>query len=143
MHSDFHRKHTANSWHTASGNEFIFLLDKLKTIFLGNSCGLYRDDGLGVIKANSQRCEAILKKLHTLFNEEGLKISADTNLVTIKFLDVSLNLISGTYKPFSKPNASVKYVSQQSNHPPQVLKNIPAGINKRLVNISSNKNCFE
>ena len=34
------------------------------------------------------------------------------------------------------------YVNAESNHPPMVLKNIPLGINKRLVDISSNEQVF-
>ena len=48
-----------------------------------------------------------------------------------------------TFKPFIKPNDKPEYVNKLSNHPPQILKNIPIGINKRLVNISANKEVFE
>ena len=34
------------------------------------------------------------------------------------------------------------YVSKFSNHPPQVLKNVPQNINKRLSSISSSVGCF-
>ena len=34
------------------------------------------------------------------------------------------------------------YVNAWSNHPPNVLKNIPLSINKRLCEISSNKEVF-
>ena len=42
-----------------------------------------------------------------------------------------------------KPNDKPEYVNKLSNHPPQILKNIPIGINKRLANISANKEVFE
>ena len=35
------------------------------------------------------------------------------------------------------------YVTAASNHPPMVIKNIPLGINKRLVDISSNEQVFK
>ena len=41
-----------------------------------------------------------------------------------------------------KPNNTMKYVHRDSNHPPSVTKNIPASINKRLNNISSNEQIF-
>ena len=34
------------------------------------------------------------------------------------------------------------YVNARSNHPPMVIKNIPLGINRRLVDISSNEQVF-
>ena len=35
------------------------------------------------------------------------------------------------------------YVHKESNHPPSILKNIPESINKRLSDISSDKECFD
>ena len=34
------------------------------------------------------------------------------------------------------------YVNAASNHPPMVIKNIPLGVNRRLVDISSNEQVF-
>ena len=48
-----------------------------------------------------------------------------------------------TFKPFLKPNDKPEYVNKLSNHPPEILKNIPIGINKRLVSISASKEVFE
>ena len=61
----------------------------------------------------------------------------------VNFLDVSFNLEDGSFRPYTKPNSSIKYVSKLSNHPPTVTTNLPMGINKRLSNISSNKDRFE
>ena len=62
---------------------------------------------------------------------------------SVDFLDVNLNLETGTYKPFMKPNDKPTYVHAQSNHPPCILRNIPKSINQRLSNISSNENIFK
>ena len=35
------------------------------------------------------------------------------------------------------------YVHKESNHPPSILRNIPESINKRLSEISSDKECFD
>ncbi len=61
----------------------------------------------------------------------------------MNFLDVTLDLTSGNYKPYMKPNNKLLYVHRQSNHPPALLKNIPHNINKRLNNISSCKEVFD
>ena len=59
------------------------------------------------------------------------------------FLDVTFNLNRSTYQPFTKPNTSLQYVHRESNHPPITTKNIPAGINKRLSSLSSDKASFD
>ena len=58
------------------------------------------------------------------------------------FLDVHLDLTSGTYKPYHKPNSNPIYVNVGSNHPKSVLKNIPLGVNERLSMTSSNEQIF-
>ena len=35
------------------------------------------------------------------------------------------------------------YLNTGSNHPPQIIKNIPRMVNKRLIDISSNKTVFD
>ena len=53
----------------------------------------------------------------------------------INFLDVTLNLSSGKYQPYSKPNNIQLYIHSKSNHPPNIIRNIPLSINKRLTQI--------
>ena len=60
----------------------------------------------------------------------------------MNFLDVTLDLKSGEHWPYTKPGNVPSYVHVKSNHPPTILKNIPEGINKRLSEISSDKECF-
>ena len=61
----------------------------------------------------------------------------------VNFLDVTLNLEKQSFKPFLKPCDSPLYVNSYSKHPPAVIKNIPAGINRRLSTISSSKELFD
>ena len=61
----------------------------------------------------------------------------------VNFLDVTLDLRSGLYKPYNKPNDTPLYVHKNSNHPPSILKNLPAGINKRLSSLSANEEIFK
>ena len=61
----------------------------------------------------------------------------------VDFLDVTLNLNDGTFKPFIKPNDFPLYVNSNSNHPPSILKNIPKSVNRRLSKISSNEQVFK
>ena len=60
----------------------------------------------------------------------------------MNFLDVTMNLNTGDYMPYMKPNNTLQYVNAKSNHPPGILRNIPAGVNKRLSEISSSEEIF-
>ena len=61
----------------------------------------------------------------------------------INFLDVAFSLNRSTNQPFTKPNTPLQYVHRERNHPPITIKNIPAGINKRLSSLSSDKASFD
>ena len=58
-------------------------------------------------------------------------------------MDVTFNLLDGTYKPYKKPNDQLLYVNTSSNHPPQIIKQLPISISNRLSNNSSNKQVFD
>ena len=66
----------------------------------------------------------------------------EANLSKINFLDVTLDLKSGKHSPYTKGNTTL-YVHKQSDHPPSILRNIPKSINRRLSEISSDKDCFD
>jgi hypothetical protein len=78
-----------------------------------------------------------------IFKDIGLKITIDTNLKIVNFLDVTLNLSSGQYQPYRKPNDSPLYINTKSNHPPNILKNLPASIERRLSDLSNDDQIFE
>ena len=42
-----------------------------------------------------------------------------------------------------KPNDSPIYINKKSNHPPSIIKNIPAAVNRRLSSISTNEGVFK
>ena len=77
-----------------------------------------------------------------VFSEHGLSITIFINLKKVNFLDITMDLENEIYKPYRKPGDRPRYVHTQSNHPPQILKNIPAGIEKRLVMNSCNEEVF-
>ena len=109
----------------------------------GNSIGLYRDDGLSAFKKTPQEIEKIKKGICKIFRDNDLKITVEANLTKVNFLHVTLDLKSGKYSPYTKEGNTPLYIHKQSNHPPSILKNIPATINKRLSEISSDKDCFD
>ena len=105
--------------------------------------GLYSDDGFAVCKATLKQIEKTKQEITQIFKTNGLKITIEANKKTINFLDVTLDLKSGSYKPFMKPNNKILYVHRQSDHPQALLKNILQNINKRLTSISSSQKVFD
>ena len=77
-----------------------------------------------------------------IFESFNLRITIDVNHKIVDFLDVNFNLETGLYQPFLKPNDSPIYINKDSNHPPSILRNLPASVNKRLSSISSNEGVF-
>ena len=61
----------------------------------------------------------------------------------MNFLDVQLNLETGTYCPYRKPNDTIKYVHSKSNHPPNVLRELPKSVNKKLSTNSYSQKEFD
>ena len=118
----------------------LFILSLIKENIPEINFALYRDDGIAHHKKlRPQTIDRIRKKLHHIFNELGLKITVDTSLTKVDFLDVSLNLHQNTFEPYRKPNNTPLYIHKDSNHPPHVLKNVPVAVNKRITSISSSK----
>ena len=58
----------------------LFLLSKLSIRFGKDNVGLYRDDGLIILKdTGGRQADQARKKLHEIFNEHGLRITANIN----------------------------------------------------------------
>ena len=105
--------------------------------------GLYRDDGLMIQKyISGQQIDQLRKKVIKIFKKIGFKIDIETNLKIVDFLDITLNLINGSYKPYIKPNDALLYIDKDSNHPPQIINEMQKIINNRLSRNSSNANIY-
>ena len=108
------------------------------------SIGLYRDDGLAAFWGVSGReADRIRKDIIKIFADLGLKITIQINLKVINYLDITLNLHTGKYYPYRKPNDRPLYINHQSNHPPKIIENIPSSVSRRLTDISSDRTVFE
>jgi len=82
--------------------------------------GLYRDDGLAAFEHTSgPQSDRIRKDIIKLFEEIGLKITIQTNLKIVNFLDITFNLNNGSHKPYKKPNDQPMYINKNSNPPPE------------------------
>ena len=68
----------------------------------------------------------IRKDFIKIFKEDfDLSITCETNLKAVNFLDVTLNLTTGKYQPYNKPNNNPLYINILSNHPPNIIQNLP------------------
>ena len=120
------------------------ILTKLCNVLQRENVGLYRDDGLAIVKQMpGPELERKRKKIIEIFKKYGLAITIKTNLFVVNFLDIQFNLLNGTFKPYRKPNNDPISVHKDSNHPPQVLKELPKTIGKQISTILSSKEIFE
>ena len=100
-----------------------------------NNFGLYCDGGLTFWKNTHGEKMNVIKKLVTkTFKNVGFKIKIKTNLKTVDYLDLTLNLNNGTYSPYKKPKDKILQINTLTNHPLQLLR-----INERPSKKSSNK----
>ena len=98
------------------GAEIYKLVGKKYMLFLTSEkydkdFGLYRDDGLGVVKNKSEpETEKIKKNIQKIFKENKLDILIQCNMKRINYLGVSLNLNNSNYKPYHKPDNEILYI---------------------------------
>ena len=105
-----------------------------------NNVGLYRDDGLGIfrnlLRHNNERKK---KEIIKIFNSFGLSITVTTNVTSANCLDVNFDLTKDICRPYRKPNDEPVYINRHSNHPPNIVRQIPLSVSSRISNISSNQ----
>ena len=122
----------------------MFLLNSLANKKFDKKCvGLYRDEGLAVFRnINGHHADKTRKEFYQLFEANGLSLEIQCNLKTVNYLDITLNLNTGTYKPYRKPNDEILYINAKSNHTANILKQLPISIETRLSNLSNNPEIF-
>ena len=87
----------------------IYIQSILAKIISKNDMGLYRDNGLIVLKnKNGQQTDRTRKKIVKIFKDTDFSIDITTNLVEVHFLDVTFNLLNETYRPYRKPNDKLR-----------------------------------
>ena len=111
-----------------------YILSKISNEINKRQVGLYRGDSLGVFRNTSgSEMDRTRKDLNKIFQECGLSIASKIDLTRLNFLDVSFYMKQETYTP--KPNNDHKH----SNHPQNILKDLPKSISKRISDTSSNE----
>ena len=92
---------------------------------------MYRDDGLSYFQnLSSPESEKLKKKLCKIFKKQWLNITVECNLRITDFSDVTFYWRTGKYYPCRKVNNELLYIHKQSNHPPSIIRQIPAMICK-------------
>ena len=82
------------------------------------------------------------KQLSVYLKNEGLSITTKANLKALNFLDIQLDLINSSYRPYRTPNDNPMYIDINPNRPPNIKKQIPKSISKRICELSSKKEIF-
>ena len=129
------------SYDGAETSELVgaFLLHNIKEKY-GNNFGLYRDDGLGISNASPRKLRWSRKT--SAGSSTSMALRSQLKPTRKLWVSLTLNLANGIYLPYTKPNNIPLYIHKKSNHPPQIIKNIPLSINKRLSEISCDEASF-
>ena len=86
----------------------VYILHLLRTVMRKDNVGLYRDDGLGILRNSSgPEIERKRKQIIQIFKSCGLNITVKTNLKTVDFPDVRLGLVNSRCKPYQKSNSEI------------------------------------
>ena len=105
--------------------------------------GLYRDDGLAVFKNKSgPELERIKKFIQKTFKDKGLELIIQCNMKITNYLDITMNLTTGTTSPYRKPDDETTYIHADSDHPPNIIQQLPLSVEKRLSALSSSESIF-
>ena len=96
----------------------LYIQSKLETVLPKSNFGIYRDDGLALLRnLNGQETDKVRKNIIRVFKDIGFSLEIETNLKEVDFLDVSLNLRNGTYRPYKKPNIGFfTFIVYQTTH---------------------------
>ena len=121
----------------------IFLLNLLGRQYVTKNIGLHRDYGFSIIKnCSDPQMEKIKKQLQKVCKNNGLDVFIECSMKIVNYLHVTFNTNDGTYRPYQKHNIIdniIQYVHVESNHPPNIINQIPNAIEKRLSQLSSNE----
>ena len=86
--------------------------------------------------------ERLRKNIIDFFKQHGFQITIEINLKITDFLDIYLDLENDKFDPYRKPNDTPLYVHHETNHPLNILKQLPKMRSERLSNLSCNEDEF-
>ena len=121
----------------------IYILCFLVKLINKEDCGLHRDDGLLILRnVNGEQIDRMRKSIIKTFKDIASAIDVETNLKFVNFLGTTFNLNNGLYRSYKKPDDLLWYINKSSNHPPQIINQLPKIINESLYRNSSNEEVF-
>ena len=94
--------------------------------------GLYRDDGWACFRYTSGPQADGKNKFYKDFG--GRFWSCKTNLK-----GVNVQLTTGKYQPYNERDNNPLYINILFNHPPNIIKNLPGNISKRINTLSADE----
>ena len=100
----------------------LYLLSKLNKIDEIDARS-FRDDGAAFTTLPPKEAKKLKNKIVKVFKDEGLDITIEANLKIFNFLDVEVDLNTGTHCPYTKPNNTLLYIDINSNHRQCMKKN--------------------
>ena len=119
-------------------------MDLSSTVIGKSGIGLFKDNGVVAINnANGPKLDKIIENIITLFKKEQFSIMVKTNLIETDFLDITFNLSKKKYFLFWKADDTPLYINAFSNDPHTIIKQLPKMINKRISDLSCNKEEFD
>ena len=122
----------------------LFILNDLCNEYgrITSVCIETTDSPFSNMHTSGPQAERIRKDITRRFKTHGLNITIQTNMKIVNYLDLTFDLTISTYCPYRKPNDHPQYINTKSNHPPNIIKQIPASINRRISDNSSNEDAF-
>ena len=121
----------------------LYILDLLSQQFDKQQLGLYRDDGATAINLPGPEIERAKTAIRETFEKCNLRVIIENDVKRMDFLDVTMDLTTGKYWPYRKPNSELRYINVRSNHPPTIIKQLPKSITSKIASLSSNAEEYE
>ena len=112
----------------------LYVLNLLSNIITSDDVGLYRDDGLVVLR-NTTGPDT--KRTRKIINYSNFKKGRVTNhhqrgLFETDFLNVALDLKNSIFQPYRKSNDTPLYMNSKSNYPINIKRSLPIMIGERI-----------
>ena len=123
----------------------LYVLYILSVNYGKNLSGIYRNDRLACFEnVTGPQADRIRKDFINIFRKEfQLSFVFEANLKIVNFLDVTLDLTAGKYKPYNKPSNIPLYINVKSNRPPNIMRNLPESTSHHISKLSSDKSVFD
>ena len=92
----------------------IYQITEVEKIIYKAKIGAFCDDYLAIPGKSKKENEKLKKFLIKVFRKYSLEIEIELNLTEVNYLELSMNLENGRYKPYCTSNAKTVYVNR--NH---------------------------